>query len=83
MRQVIDVTELYCRRCLEDKYVLQEFSISGALSSTIPLLCRSTPITKIIAITRSGYAARMIDIHRIQQPIPAVSDDEVAVRSLI
>ena len=51
MRQVIDATEIYCRRCLEDKYVLQQFSISEALSSTIALLCRSTPITKIIAIT--------------------------------
>jgi pyruvate kinase len=51
MRQVIDATEIYCRRCLEDKYVLQQFSISEALSSAIALLCRSIPITKIIAIT--------------------------------
>jgi pyruvate kinase len=80
MRQVIDATEFHFRKCQEDECLSRQISIPEAISSIIPLLCRSTPITKIIAITRSGYAARMIATHRLKQPIFAVSDDEAAAR---
>jgi pyruvate kinase len=39
------------------------------------------PITRIVAITRSGFAARMIAAERPRQPIIAVSDDASAARS--
>lgn len=56
-------------------------SIPDAIGGAIPALCRSLPITKIVAITRSGFAARMIAAQRPRQPILAVSDDQVAARS--
>jgi pyruvate kinase len=45
------------------------------------LICRRLSVTKIVAITRSGYAARMIAARMPRQPILAVSDDSVAARS--
>ena len=80
MRQVIDATESYLQEGFKD-VELNEISIPDAISLAIPALCRSLPITKIIAITRSGYAARMISTHRLSQPILAVSDDRIAAKS--
>lgn len=56
-------------------------SVPEVMSNAIPGMCRSLPITKIVAITRSGFAARMIAAHRPAQPILAVSDDAVSARS--
>jgi pyruvate kinase len=81
MRQVIDATEYHFQKKLEGEHGIKQFGIPEAMSSVIPLLCRSTPITKIIAITRSGYAARMIATYRLKQPILAVSDDKTAAKS--
>lgn len=53
-----------------------------AVGEAINLLCRTTPITKIVAITRTGYAARVIAAHYPTQPILAVSDDASAARRL-
>jgi len=51
------------------------------MGEVIDVMCRALPITKIVAITRSGFAARMIAVHRPRQPIIAVSDDAAAARS--
>ncbi|MBX3456236.1 pyruvate kinase [Ferrovibrio sp.] len=56
-------------------------NVADAVGNVIPALCRALPIDKIVAITRSGFAARMIARHRPRQPILAVSDDAVAARS--
>ena len=53
-----------------------------AVGAAIDLLCRTTPITKIVAVTRSGHAARVIAAFYPQQPILAVSDDAVTARRL-
>jgi pyruvate kinase len=81
MRQVIEATEAHLQEQLDRSSLLPTVSVPDAMSSVIPILCRSLPITKIVAITRSGYAARMIAVHRLRQPILAVSDDPEAVRS--
>ena len=81
MRQVIDATEAHLQSQLDSARILPQVSVPEAMSTVIPLLCRSLPITKIVAITRSGYAARMIAVHRLRQPILAVSDDITAARS--
>jgi pyruvate kinase len=52
-----------------------------AMERAVAMLCRSLPVTKIVAITISGFAARMIASHRPEQPILAVSNDSYAARS--
>jgi pyruvate kinase len=57
-------------------------SVPMAVGEAIALMCRRLPITKIVAITISGYAARMVAAGRPRQPILAVSNNEGCVRSL-
>ncbi len=52
-----------------------------AMGEAIALICRQLPITKIVAITVSGFAARMVSVQRPRQPILAVSNDAMAARS--
>lgn len=56
-------------------------AVPQAVGEAIALICRSLPITKIVAVTRSGYAAREIASRQPRQPIIAVSDDAYAARS--
>jgi pyruvate kinase len=81
MRQVIEAAESHFQSEVEKFHVSSGVNVPEVISSVIPTLCRSLPITKIVAVTRSGYAARMIATHRLQQPILAVSDDASAARS--
>lgn len=55
--------------------------VPQAMEDAIALICRSLPISKIVAVTISGYAARMIATRRPRQPILAVSNDRMAARS--
>ncbi|NQV79000.1 MAG: pyruvate kinase [Alphaproteobacteria bacterium] len=54
------------------------FSVGEAIN----LLCRTMPITKIVAVTRTGHAARVISAYYPCQPILAVSDDPGAARRI-
>jgi len=56
-------------------------SVPEVMSNVIPQLCHSLNIDKIVAITRSGFAARIISVHRPKAPILAVSDDAESARS--
>jgi len=56
-------------------------TVPEAMADAIALLSRSLPVTKIVAVTRSGYAARTVSALRPRQPILAVSDDAMAARS--
>ncbi|CAN0474447.1 unnamed protein product, partial [Phaeothamnion confervicola] len=56
-------------------------SPAQGMIEAIGLVLRAVPITKVIAITRSGYAARMLSAHSVSQPILAISDDEAMARS--
>ena len=51
--------------------------MSGAINS----LCRSLPINKIVAITISGYAARVVSSLMLKQPIIAISNNKDLTRS--
>jgi len=55
--------------------------IPHAMSEAAVLLSRSLPVTKIVAVTISGFAARSIAARRPSQPILAVSNDAMAARS--
>ena len=57
-------------------------SVPEAMGEAIALLCRRLPVTKIAAITISGYAARMVAAYRPRQPILAVTNDRTAARSM-
>lgn len=57
-------------------------SIPHAMADAIALMCRRLPITKIVVITISGFAARMIASRMPRQPILAVSNDARAARSV-
>jgi pyruvate kinase len=80
MRDVATAAEAHVQARLDAATALST-GIPDAIGQAIPALCRTLPITKIVAITRSGFAARMIAKARPRQPILAVSDDEMAARS--
>ena len=46
-----------------------------ATASAISNICENIKISKIIAVTRSGFAARTLSSMNIKQPIIAVSDN--------
>ena len=81
MSNVIDATEHHLWAENKSSHVSSGVTVPEVMSSVIPNLCRSLPVTKIVAVTRSGYAARMIATHGLNQPILAVSDDLAAARS--
>ncbi len=81
MRAVADAAETHAQGELDQGAVALGKSVPEVIGRVIPMMCRALPITKIVAITRSGFAARMIAVHRPRQPILAVSDDAAAARS--
>ena len=56
-------------------------SVPVAVGEAIAMLCERLPITKIVAVTASGYAARAIAAFRPKQPILAVSNNAAVARS--
>lgn len=81
MRQVASAAEGHVQAELDAARPALGATLPEAIGNAIPMLCRALPIDKIVAITRSGFAARMIAAHRPRQPILAVSDDAAAARS--
>jgi pyruvate kinase len=81
MRKVIEATESHELTNLKLSSVRDYATVPDAISRAIPLLCKTLPITKVVAITRSGYAANMISRAKLTQPIIAVSDDYMAAKS--
>ncbi|MFN8178822.1 MAG: pyruvate kinase [bacterium] len=56
-------------------------SIPEAMGEAIGLLCRSLPLTKIVAVTLGGFSARMVSAQHPSQPILAVTNDARAARA--
>jgi pyruvate kinase len=80
MRQIADAAEQYLQERL-DGGGTGTSTVPRAMGDAIALICRSLPITKIVAVTRSGYAARTVAARQVRQPIIAVSDDVQAARA--
>ena len=55
-------------------------SIPLEIGKAISKICYALPITKIVTITRSGYAASLIAAQLLPQPILAVSNDRISAR---
>jgi len=81
MRLVASAAETHIQAGLDASEPQTALKATQAMERAVALLCRSLPITKIVAVTLSGYAARMIAAHRPSQPILAVSNDPAAARS--
>lgn len=59
----------------------KDYEAPQAMGDAIGLICNELPITKIVAITISGFAARLVSGRSLKQPILAVSNDQMAARS--
>lgn len=81
MRRVADATAMHIKEQKDGQYKSSDAEIPRAIDGAISQICRELPISKIVAITKSGYAARMLSTHRLSQPILAVSNDLAAARS--
>ena len=82
MREVADTASQHMQDEL-DGSVSQAtgHGIPNVMCAAISLICRSLPITKIVAVTISGFAARSISATQPRQTILAVSNDAMAARS--
>lgn len=82
MRKVISATEDYRQKLLTGQTISKAVEgVPEGITNMIPILCRSLPISKIVAITRSGYAAKILSKFALDQEILAVSDDRIAAKS--
>lgn len=81
MRNISNAASTHVQTLLDDEQPRRGKSVPSAVDAAIALICRQLAITKIVAVTVSGYAARLIASHRPSQPILAVSNDHRAARS--
>jgi pyruvate kinase len=81
MRKVSDAAAAHMQELLDKGSDDARSDLPEVMSEAIALVCRRLPITKIVAITKTGYAARTVAAGRPKQPILAVSDNAMAARS--
>jgi pyruvate kinase len=81
MRTISSVAEAHIQNELDSSEPEPSLKTSQAMERAVALLCRSLPITKIVAVTLSGFAAKTIASHRPRQPILAVSNNAQSARS--
>ena len=82
MRRIADTSAARLQDQLDHQDGAHRVSIPHATRDAIALICRNAPVTKIVAVTMSGYAARMVAASMPRQPILAVSNDLATARSL-
>lgn len=81
MHRVITSVEQYRDGGASRNPALSKNELAAATGTAIAQLCDVLPISKIVAITVSGFAARMIASSNVRQPIIAVSNQETSARS--
>ena len=81
MREVSRVAEDHMHAGLDALATQSHATVPQVIGDAIALVCRSLPITKIVTVTISGFAARTIAVKRPRQPILAISNDPMAARS--
>jgi pyruvate kinase len=79
MRRVADAASDHLHAGLQEP--ARTMGVPEAIGGAIASILRRVPITKVVAITRSGYAARVLSSLSVSQPILAVSDDDATARS--
>ena len=80
MRRVADAASRHIQEGLGQESNATDSRVPQAISDAIALICRRLDVTKIVAITISGYAARMVAATMPRQQILAVSNDPAAAR---
>jgi len=75
MAKVAASAGTYQQRVLDTTTNALPSQVPNAVSEAISLICRRLPVTRIVAITKSGFAARVLASFQPRQPIIAVSDD--------
>ena len=81
MRKVADAVWDHFHADAERSRSQAQEGIPSAMGEAVALLCQRLPITKIVSLTISGYAARLIAAQRPRQPILAVSNDQFSARA--
>lgn len=81
MRDIVDTADAHIQSRADSQTTKTDYNTAEAFAQIIPKLARTLPITKIVAVTRYGCAARLIASYQPKQPIIAVSDDAQAARS--
>jgi pyruvate kinase len=81
MRQIADAAVVHIDTRVGNHATLGNSTPTHAIEDAIAMILRSVPITKVVAITRGGYAARMLSARSVRQPIFAISDDAAMARA--
>ncbi|MCX5749193.1 MAG: pyruvate kinase [Candidatus Saganbacteria bacterium] len=74
MRSVADEAEKYFSRSAVIDSSMTQKTIPSAIGKSIYEISKEMPIDKVVCITLSGYAARMISRYKLDQMILAVTD---------
>ncbi len=81
MRRVADVVAASVVPPAPDETDDGSVSVPRAMGEAVALVSRMLAVTKIVAITRSGYAARVVANFRPRQEILVVTDDPATART--
>lgn len=80
MRKVSDTASSYEQTELNTS--APKRNVPQAIEDAIAMICRELPIDKIIAVTKSGFAAEKISVRKPSQPILAVSNEPETARAM-
>ncbi len=81
MRRIADAAFAHLDRRSSSRESSGNSTPTQAIEDAIAMILRSVPVTKVVAITRGGYAARMLSARSVAQRIFAISDDAAMARS--
>lgn len=81
MRSVVDSISSHIEQQIRDERLSSPLSKARGIVDAVAMILESTQVDKVVAITRSGYAARMLSARNVGQLILAVSDDPMMARS--
>jgi pyruvate kinase len=81
MRRVADAAFAHLGKGSRSRESSGNSTPTQAIEDAIAMILRSVPVTKVVAITRGGYAARMLSARSVVQPIFAISDNAAMARS--
>jgi pyruvate kinase len=84
MSAVLKAAETYLQspRFIKNIIYSEASGIHSMIGNAVAAICHSTDITKIVCITRTGYALTQLSRHRLRQPILVVTENEASSRKL-
>ncbi|HET7085985.1 MAG TPA: pyruvate kinase [Rhizomicrobium sp.] len=81
MRRVADTAFGHLNARSAQRSAALNLKPAQAVEEAIAMILRSVSVTKVVAITRSGYAARRLSARGVSQPILAVGDNPSMARA--